>query len=138
MTRGDVCRLLGVSARTLSNWENDGKIPAPVRDWRGWRGYSPEHIEAIRERLALRGEVAPRSVPIQPPNVRERLSARNRLCGVITRIEVEGLMAEVTLRLGDGQEVVAIITRHSVQSLGLSEGDEAFALIKSTEVMIGR
>lgn len=137
MTRGEVSRICGVSARTLSKWEREGKIPAPSRDWRGWRGYAEADVEAIRALLGTSGSARPGRLPEQSES-RQRLSARNRLCGVITRIEVEGLMAEVTIRLGDGQEVVAVITRHSVRSLGLCEGDEAFALIKSTEVMIGR
>jgi molybdate transport system regulatory protein len=46
-------------------------------------------------------------------------------------------MAEVHLALGD-QELVSVITRSSVERLGLRVGDEAVALIKSTEVMIGK
>jgi len=46
-------------------------------------------------------------------------------------------MAEVLLRIGD-QELVSIITRGSAERLELRVGDEVVALIKSTEVMIGR
>ena len=65
------------------------------------------------------------------------LSARNRLRGRILEIHVEGLMAEIVLSLGD-QELVAVITRSSVERLKLKVGDEAYALVKSTEVMIGK
>jgi molybdopterin-binding protein len=64
------------------------------------------------------------------------LSARNRLGGTVTSIETEGLMAEVVVELSDGQEITSIITRGSVERLGLEEGDEASAVIKATEVMI--
>ena len=66
-----------------------------------------------------------------------RLSARNRLRGTIARLTMDGLMAEVVLRIGD-QDLVSVITRSSAERLGLKLGDEAFAVIKSTEVMIGK
>ena len=65
------------------------------------------------------------------------LSARNRLRGRITRILSEGLMAEVHIRIGD-QPLVSVITRSSAERLGLRVGDEVLAVVKSTEVMIGR
>jgi molybdopterin-binding protein len=65
------------------------------------------------------------------------ISARNRLRGRIVRLAVDGLMAEVVLRIGD-QDLVAVITRSSAERLRLREGDEAFAIVKSTEVMVGR
>jgi molybdate transport system regulatory protein len=46
-------------------------------------------------------------------------------------------MAEVRLAIGD-QELVSIITRSSVERMGLKVGDQVFAVIKSTEVMIGK
>ena len=46
-------------------------------------------------------------------------------------------MAEVRLRIGD-QELVSVITRRSAERLALRIGDEVFAVIKSTEVMIGK
>ena len=46
-------------------------------------------------------------------------------------------MAEVRLAIS-GQELVSIITRNSVERMGLKIGDEVFAVIKSTEVMIGK
>ncbi len=64
------------------------------------------------------------------------LSARNRLRATIAEIRTDGLMAEVQLRVGD-QDLVAVITRSSVERMGLRVGDTVFAVIKSTEVMIG-
>ncbi|WP_277553066.1 TOBE domain-containing protein [Halobaculum limi] len=64
------------------------------------------------------------------------LSARNSLHGTISSIDVDGLTAEVTIELGDGQHVTSIITANSVDRLGLEEGMEASAVIKATEVMI--
>jgi molybdopterin-binding protein len=65
------------------------------------------------------------------------LSARNQLRGRIVSVAVEGVMAEVRVRIGE-QELVSIITRGSAERLRLTAGDEVIAVIKSTEIMIGR
>jgi molybdopterin-binding protein len=65
------------------------------------------------------------------------LSARNQLRGRVTSVSGDGIMAEVRLDIG-GQELVAVITRASAQRLKIRVGDELLAVIKSTEVMIGR
>jgi len=65
------------------------------------------------------------------------VSARNQLRGRVLSVTMDGVMAEVLLRIGD-QELVSIITRGSAERLGLRVGDEVYALIKSTEVMIGK
>jgi molybdopterin-binding protein len=65
------------------------------------------------------------------------LSARNQLRGRVISVTGDGIMAEVRLDIG-GQELVAIITRASAQRLKVRVGDELLAVIKSTEVMIGR
>jgi molybdopterin-binding protein len=74
-----------------------------------------------------------------PPRGRAGLdiSARNQLRARVLSITVDGVMAEVLLRIGD-QELVSIITRGSAERLGLRAGDEVYALVKSTEVMIGK
>src|SRR5262249_30240170 len=99
----------------------DGKLPA-VRVGRKWLFHQDE-IER------LLGRRSTRALPLE-------ISARNRLRGTIAHLRFDGLMAEVVLRIGD-QELVSIITRSSAESLGLRVGGEAFAVIKSTEVMIG-
>lgn len=65
------------------------------------------------------------------------ISARNQLRGKVTAIKLGTIMAEVNLQIG-GQEVVAAVTRSSVERLGLKVGDDAVAIIKATEVMIGK
>jgi len=50
------------------------------------------------------------------------LSARNRLAGPVTNVETDGLMAEVTVELDDGQEVTTVITSGSADRLGIEEG----------------
>jgi molybdopterin-binding protein len=65
-----------------------------------------------------------------------RISARNTLEGTITHIEAGAVNSEVTLRTAAGVEVVSIITRHSVETLGLKVGGKAYAVIKATDVLI--
>jgi molybdopterin-binding protein len=66
------------------------------------------------------------------------LSARNQLKGTIKSIKLDGVMAEVVVDVGGGNEIVSAITRGSVEGLGLHEGDSVVAIIKSTEVIIGK
>lgn len=65
------------------------------------------------------------------------ISARNRLRGRVTSVTADGVMAEVRVQIGD-QEIVSIITRSSAERLHLAAGDEVFAVVKSTEVMIAK
>jgi molybdopterin-binding protein len=65
------------------------------------------------------------------------LSTRNQLPGTVKSIVLGGIMAEVVVDV-DGHELVAVITRGSAESLGLSEGDAVTVLIKATEVMLGK
>ncbi|MCL5962364.1 MAG: TOBE domain-containing protein [Chloroflexi bacterium] len=65
------------------------------------------------------------------------LSARNQLKGTVRAVKLGTVMAEVVLDVG-GQEVVAAITKDSVERLGLKPGDQATAIVKATEVMIGK
>jgi molybdate transport system regulatory protein len=67
-----------------------------------------------------------------------RLSARNQLAGVVVRVEHGAVMSTVVVRLPGGEEVTAAITRDSAEGLELAEGDAVTAIIKSTEVMIGK
>ena len=65
-----------------------------------------------------------------------KISARNQLKGTVKTTKLGSVMAEVTVEV-DAGEVVAAITRGSVESLGLKAGDRVTVIIKSTEVMIG-
>ena len=65
-------------------------------------------------------------------------SARNQLKGTVKSVKTAGVMAEVIIELPDGQQVVSAITRGSVESMNIKEGDAVYAVIKSTEVMIGK
>lgn len=65
------------------------------------------------------------------------LSARNQLRGKVTKITLGTVMAEVIVQVG-ANEIVAAITRSSVDRLGIKVGDDVAAVIKATEVMIAK
>jgi molybdopterin-binding protein len=67
-----------------------------------------------------------------------QLSARNQLKAKVISVKLGNVMAEVVVELPDGQQIVSAITRTSAESLRLKEGDDIVAIIKSTEVMIGK
>ncbi|MDE2181021.1 MAG: TOBE domain-containing protein [candidate division NC10 bacterium] len=66
-----------------------------------------------------------------------QMSARNQLAGVIKKVKIGTVMAEVVLKVGD-QELVAVITAGSAKRMKLKAGERAFAVIKATEVMIAK
>lgn len=66
------------------------------------------------------------------------LSARNQLKGKVKQINPGAVMSEVVVDIGGGQEVVSMISKSSVDRLGLKPGDSVVAIIKATEVMIGK
>jgi molybdopterin-binding protein len=63
------------------------------------------------------------------------LSARNRLEGKITELQLGGVMAHVVLRVGDNL-IESVITRRSAEEMNLKVGDTVSAVIKSTEVLL--
>lgn len=64
------------------------------------------------------------------------LSARNQFRGRVTSIVRGGVVAEVTVDIGNGHEIVSVITNGSVDRLQLTEGSEVTAVIKATEVLL--
>jgi molybdopterin-binding protein len=64
-----------------------------------------------------------------------KLSARNQIVGKIVELEVDGVMAHVTVQVGKNQ-IESVITRRSAEEMKLKVGDRVSAVIKSTEVML--
>jgi molybdopterin-binding protein len=73
----------------------------------------------------------------KPTGLIVALSGRNRLRGFVEEVRIDGLLGQVRLRIGD-QTLTAVITSDAVSELKLRRGDDAMAIIKSTEVMIAR
>ena len=67
-----------------------------------------------------------------------KTSARNALRGEIVRIHEGAVSSEFVLRLAEGVEIVSVVTRHSVEELGLAAGKPAIALIKSSFVLLAK
>jgi len=63
-------------------------------------------------------------------------SARNQLCGKVSRLATGGVNDEVEIELAGGQRIVAVVTHESAAGLGLAIGVEAFALIKASSVIV--
>ncbi|PKO05081.1 MAG: transporter [Chloroflexi bacterium HGW-Chloroflexi-3] len=65
-----------------------------------------------------------------------KLSARNEIKGKVVKVVKGAVNSEVILELPGGAQVVSIITNSSVETLGLVEGKDAYAVIKASNVMI--
>ena len=119
----EAARALGISLDTLRRWDRSGRI-------RCERDASGKRVVPLSEVERLRGG---------PPIVKtgSRLSARNRLAGVVREVKADGVMALVEIEAGPFL-LTAAVTRDSVEELGLAEGVEATATVKATSVMIER
>jgi molybdopterin-binding protein len=125
---------LGVGYSTLKRWIGTGR----VRTTRTEGGHH-RIAEAEVDRLTAR-HIPERQARLQPATANESiacLSARNRLLGFIEEVRVDGLLAQIRLRVGD-QKLTAVITADAAAALKFRRGDDALAIIKSTEVMIAR
>ena len=120
----EAARLLHLNVKRVQSLARAGKLPA-ARVGRKWL-FRRDELEALLGRPA-----------VPTPSGSMAISARNRLRGSIARLQYDGLMAEVVLRIGD-QELVSVITRSSADRLGLELGDEVFAVVKATEVILGK
>jgi molybdopterin-binding protein len=65
-----------------------------------------------------------------------KLSARNMLKGTVKKIIPGAVNSEVVIQTAGGEEIVSVITKESVESLGLKEGKTVYAVIKASNVMV--
>jgi len=123
---------LGVGYSTFKRWVHAGHVRT-VRTEGGHHRVS----EAELDRLAAHQQPDARAHDrvSEDDEGLSGLSARNRLHGFIDEVRIDGLLAQVRLRVGD-QSLTAVITADAATSLKLKRGDDAIAVIKSTEVMI--
>ena len=124
---------LGVSYSTFKQWIYKGAVRT-VRTRGGHHRIAEAEIERL---LSTSGRLAKSAASSRPVSgVLVSLSGRNQLRGIVEEVRVEGLLAQVRLRVG-GQRLTAVITRDAIDALRLKRGQPALAVIKSTEVMIG-
>jgi molybdopterin-binding protein len=123
LTLGEAARAIGVSADTLRRWERAGKLRTK-RDSSNRRLVPRREVERLSERPSRH-------------QAGDQLSARNRFPGVVTSVEVDGVMALVEIEAGP-HRITAAVTRDAVEELGLAPGVKATAAVKATSVMVER
>lgn len=67
-----------------------------------------------------------------------KISARNSLSGTVTAITKGAVNAEIAINLEGQETIISVITNASVERLGLEKGKSAFAIIKASDVMVGK
>ena len=119
---GEAARALGVSVDTLRRWERAGRLTT-TRDSANRRLVSEDEVRRLGGRSLSKSGTG--------------LSARNQFDGVVTAVEIWGVIALVELQAGP-HRFVSIITRDAVEELGLAAGVPATATVKATSVMVAR
>jgi molybdopterin-binding protein len=125
---------LGVGYSTLKQWIFKGRVRTTQTEG-GHHRISDAEIERL---LARSDPEAPLPARARAPvKIVVSLSGRNRLRGFVEEVRTDGLLGQVRLRIGD-QLLTAVITADAIHELNLKRGDDALAIIKSTEVMIAK
>jgi molybdopterin-binding protein len=122
---------IGISYPALKHWILAGRI----RTVKTPGGHHRIPLEALNEFMPSSASAA--APPAQAQFASGKISGRNQLLGTVAEVVIDGLLAKVVLAIGN-QRVTAIITADGARDLALKPGDSAIALIKATEVMIGR
>lgn len=120
---------LRISFPTIKQWIYARKIRS-VKTPGGHHRIPQSEVDRLLFRT--RAKTAP-----EREDIMRRVSGRNQLVGRIEEVRISGLMAEVTLSIGN-QRITSIITSRSAREMQLKPGQAAAALIKATEVMILR
>jgi molybdopterin-binding protein len=127
---------LGVSYSTFKQWIYKGTVRT-IRTSGGHHRIAEAEVDRLMAAQGRMPSPAPRKADRRAPGVMVAISGRNQLRGLVEEVRIEGLLAQVRLRIGD-QRLTAVITRDAVDELKLKRGQPALAVIKSTEVMIAR
>jgi molybdopterin-binding protein len=121
---GHAAEMLGVTVETVRRWETEGRL----RLERSSGGQRLVPIAEVTRLLAERRRTGA-DRPIAGG------SARNRFPGIITRIQLDALVALVEIVAGP-HRVVSLMTAEAVDELGLAVGQEAIGVVKSTNVIV--
>jgi len=126
----EAANILGISYPTLKQWIYRGKLKT-AKTPGGHHRVPESEIDRLIPKSLERGDVSERRGAFR------KISGRNQLIGRIVAIKYDGLLAQITLRIGE-QQITSLITADAARELRLKPGERAAALVKSTEVMILR
>lgn len=126
----EAAAILGVSYPALKQWIYRGKIKT-ARTPGGHHRVPESEIDRLLPARLDRGDISARR------GMFRSISGRNQLSGRVREIKFSGLLAQVTVAIGE-QRITAIITADAAKEMRLKVGERVAALIKSTEVMILR
>jgi molybdopterin-binding protein len=127
-TPRDAAQVLGISYPAIKQWIYRGKLKT-VLTAGGHHRVPESELDRYLASVRKHGEIPKRRQGFR------RISGRNQLIGRIMDVKIEGLLAQITLGIGD-QKITSIITADAAREMRLAKGMVAAALIKSTEVMI--
>ena len=114
-------RLLGVSSDTVRRWAEAGRLPSST-DEKGKRVIAGAALASFAQSLVDEPEGS-------------GTSARNTFPGLVTRVQADGVVAQVDIQAGP-HRVVSLMTREASEELGLAPGVEVVALIKAPSVVV--
>jgi len=123
----EAAALLGVSDDTVRRWAEQGRVEV-TRGTNGMQVVDGAGLLPLMEELASGGALA-EAFPLA------RASARNRFVGLVTRVQRDGVMAQVDLQAGPFR-IVSLMSREAADELGLEPGMLAAASAKATNVSI--
>lgn len=126
----EAANILGISYPTLKQWIYHNKIKT-AKTPGGHHRVPESEIDRLIPKKLERGDIT-----LRRGNFR-KISGRNQLIGRVVGLKFSGLLAQVTLSIGE-QHITSIITADAARELRLKVGQRVAALVKSTEVMILR
>ena len=118
----EAARLLGVSDDTVRRWIDQDLLPTT--------GATPAEIPG--DALAARAVELARAAA-DPTDVLS--SARNRFVGLVTRVQIDGVMAQLDIQAGP-HRVVSLLSAEAVREMNLEVGSLAVAVVKATNVIV--
>ncbi|MFJ8162066.1 molybdopterin-binding protein [Streptomyces sp. NPDC096136] len=123
---GQAAGLLRVSPETVRRWAESGRLPA-LR--------APDGTRAV-DGTALAAFAKERAAGLHPvPDRAAATSVRNSFAGIVTAVRMDEVAAQVEIQSGP-HRIVSVVTRESVEQLGIAVGVSVTARVKSTEVYV--